>query len=50
MSDYWEDNNIEKPQSVIVCAACRMRSMPDKVICGARHFDSTMQAIIKLQL
>jgi hypothetical protein len=39
MSDYWKDNNIEKPQSIIVCAACRVG---DIILCGARHWDKIM--------
>jgi len=37
--DYWEENGIEKPQSIIVCAACMYK---DLLVCGARHFDSVM--------
>lgn len=39
MADYWEENNIEKPQQVVVCAACRKE---DITLAGARHFDKVM--------
>lgn len=47
MSDYWIDNNIEKPQSIIVCAACKV-IIKDKehLILGARHYDNLMRATI----
>lgn len=40
MGDYWKDNNIEKPQEIIVCAA----NMYDNglILCGARHWDDIM--------
>ncbi len=44
MGDYWEENNIEKPQQVVVCAAC-IRG--DIIIAGARHFDKVMVSQIK---
>ena len=44
MSDYWKDNNIEKPQQVVVCAACKRG---DTIIAGARHFDKVMISQIK---
>ncbi len=44
MGDYWEENNIEKPQQVVVCAAC---IKGDIVIAGARHFDKVMISQIK---
>lgn len=40
MSDYWADNGIEKPQQIIVCAACRVG---DVILCGARHWDKVMR-------
>ncbi len=40
VGDYWEDNGIEKPQSIIVCAAC---SFGTTIICGARHWDKVMR-------
>lgn len=43
MGDYWKDNNIEKPQQVVVCAACRNG---DIIIAGARHFDKVMRSQI----
>lgn len=39
MSDYWKDNNIKKPQQVVVCAANKFE---DIIICGARHWDHIM--------
>lgn len=39
MSDYWIDNGIEKPQQIVVCAACRYE---DLILCGARHWDNVM--------
>lgn len=44
MSDYWKDNGIEKPQQVVVCAACRRDEI---IIAGARHFDKVMISQIK---
>lgn len=43
MSDYWKDNNIDKPQSVVVCAANRYG---DLIIPSARHHDKLMNKII----
>lgn len=40
MNDYWTENNIEKPQSIIVCAALRQGKI---IVVGARHFDMLMQ-------
>ena len=39
--DYWEENNIEKPQQIIVCAANKMSN--SVILCGARHWDSLMR-------
>ena len=39
IDDYWERNNIKKPQAVVVCAACKYEEL---TICGARHWDSVM--------
>ena len=39
MSDYWKDNNIVKPQQIVVCAACRYNTL---ILCGARHWDKVM--------
>jgi len=44
MSDYWKDNNIEKPQQVVVCAACKKDSV---IVAGARHFDNVMWSQFK---
>jgi len=44
MSDYWKDNNITKPQQIIVCAACKK---DDTIIAGARHFDKVMRSQMK---
>ena len=41
--DYWKDNNIEKPQSVVVCAANRYGEL---IIPSARHHDKVMNKII----
>jgi hypothetical protein len=47
--DYWEKNGIEKPQSVIVCAANIVELNGAEVtLVGARHFDSVMKAQAKL--
>ena len=46
MKDYWEENNIEKPQQVIVCAACKIDTNGEGeniVLCGARHWDNIMR-------
>jgi len=40
MSDYWIDNNITKPLSFVVCAACRYNNV---IILGARHWDERMR-------
>ena len=44
MSDYWKDNNIVKPQQIVVCAACKQ---DDIIICGARHWDKIMNNIYR---
>jgi len=41
MGDYWEENGIEKPQQVVVCAAIRIDNL---IIAGARHFDKVMRS------
>lgn len=43
MSDYWKDNNITKPQQIVVCAACKRG---DVIIAGARHYDKVMRSQI----
>ena len=40
MGDYWEDNNIKKPQQIVVCAANRVDGV---LLCGARHCDKVMR-------
>lgn len=40
--NYWEENGLEKPQQVVVCAACK-HPTSDLMICGARHWDSVMR-------
>lgn len=40
MSDYWSENGISRPKEIIVCAANKMKC--GVVLCGARHWDSTM--------
>lgn len=44
MSDYWTENNITKPQQIVVCAANRIG---DVILCGARHWDNIMRAQAK---
>lgn len=44
MTDYWKENNIEKPQQIVVCAACRKGEI---IIAGARHFDKVMLSQIR---
>ena len=41
MSDYWKDNGIEKPQAIIVAAACK-HTKSDLICVGARHWDKVM--------
>jgi len=43
MGDYWEENGIEKPQAVVVCAACRPDKYSKLILCGARHWDGAMR-------
>lgn len=38
--DYWEENGIEKPKQVVVCAAILIDTL---IICGARHCDKVMR-------
>ncbi len=45
MTDYWVENDMEKPQQIIVCAACRVYGI---VLCGARHWDSVMRQQYKV--
>ena len=40
MSDYWEENGIEKPQQVVVAAACCYKKI---ILVGARHWDKVMR-------
>lgn len=49
MSDYWKDNGIEKPQQVVVCAAC-MHLTTKSVICSARHWDQRMRETYNFML
>lgn len=47
MGDYWEENNIEKPQSIIVCAGCKINIKGEEyLILGARHYDKLMREMI----
>ena len=39
MGDYWEDNGIQKPKQIVVCAA---NKFDDVILCGARHWDKIM--------
>jgi hypothetical protein len=41
MPDYWKDNNLIKPQQVVVCAACRKDNI---ILAGARHYDKVMRS------
>ncbi len=41
MTDYWTENNIEKPQQIIVCAANRYPT--GEILVGARHWDNLMR-------
>jgi len=43
MSDYWKDNNIKKPQQVVVCAA---NKYGDLIVPSARHHDKVMNNLI----
>ena len=45
MGDYWQDNGIEKPQQIVVCAA--LQNHAGEIVCGARHYDKIMQIGIK---
>ena len=40
MTDYWTENGIEKPQQIVVCAACRYGLL---ILCSARHWDRVMR-------
>jgi hypothetical protein len=42
--EYWEENNIEPPVRIVVCAANRFG---DIILCGARHWDSIMRGQAK---
>lgn len=44
MTDYWSENGITKPPSVVVCAACRVDGV---VFAGARHWDSVMASQLR---
>ena len=46
-SDYWKENGLIKPPSVIVSAAVRF---PESglIVCGVRHFDKLMVDVITL--
>lgn len=39
--DYWERNELVKPQQVVVCAANRLED--GTILCGARHWDEVMR-------
>ena len=39
MSDYWKENDIEKPQQIVVCAAVKHGLI---LLCSARHWDTRM--------
>jgi hypothetical protein len=40
--NYWEKNGIDKPQEIIVCAACKYET--GIILCGPRHHNVNMQA------
>ena len=42
MSDYWTENGIEKPQRIVVCAACFL-SHAQPMLVGPRHWDAVMR-------
>jgi hypothetical protein len=42
MRDYWEENNLVKPDQYIVCAACQTST--GIIFCGARHWDMVMRS------
>jgi hypothetical protein len=42
--DYWEENGIDPPRQVVVCAA--NRSKCGIVVCGARHWDALMHRVV----
>jgi len=44
--DYWQKNNLIKPQSRIVCAANKHKTS-GRLILGPRHWDNTMRAQIR---
>lgn len=45
---YFKENNIKKPQEVIVAAACVVKNANDEeiIITGARHWDKIMRNIV----
>ena len=43
MSDYWTENNLVKPQQIVVCAACMFG---DILVTGARHHDKVMNDVL----
>lgn len=44
--DYWQKNNLTKPQSRIVCSANKHK-ISGRLILGPRHWDNTMRAQIQ---
>jgi hypothetical protein len=43
MNDYWTENGLIKPDSIVVCAANKHRES-GRIICGPRHWDKTMRS------
>lgn len=41
MGNYWEENGIDKPKQIVVCAANKFPS--GLILCGARHWDKLMR-------
>jgi hypothetical protein len=42
---FCQNYNGNLPQRRVVCAAIRLKSQPDYIICSARHFDPTMRHV-----
>ena len=47
MSNYWSDNDINKPQQIVVCASNKYGNL---IIPSARHHDKVMNNVIAAQL
>lgn len=44
--DYWTENGIEKPQQIVVAAACKAPGW-SVILVGARHWDKVMRLQLK---